>query len=236
MRMQISRCPTCLFQFTAILFVLGVFQISRAQDNICNDSTAVYSASYFAEFSPVTAQDMLDRIPGIGQATGGNSRGGPPRGATGSNASRGGRGFGGGSNNNEILINGKRTAGKNNQTSGQLDRITADQVDHIEIIRGTSGELDVRGSGQVVNVVLFEELSRTSISYEANMNRYIDHETEPGGSASISGQASGLNFLLSASSTPGYGHQVSKENSRLGDYSFNDTVREDRINDQSTMC
>jgi hypothetical protein len=235
MQIQSPRQPTALFQFAAILFAVTVSQLSFGQDNVGNDSTVVYSADYFAEYSPVSAQDMLDRIPGIGQATGGNSRGGRLRGITGSSASRGGRGLGGGSSNsNEILINGKRTAGKNNQTSAQLNRITADQVNYIEIIRGTSGGLDIRGSGQLVNVVLFEELSSTSISYKANMSRFIDHETEPGGSVSFSGQTGALNFVLSASATPGYGRQVSKESSILGDFSANDRVREERINEQTT--
>ena len=44
-----------------------------------------------------------------------------------------------GNNGVQILINGKRTAGKNNDTQAQLRRIDADQVDYIEIIRGTSG-------------------------------------------------------------------------------------------------
>ena len=236
MQFLIRRRSSGLLQIVAILLVLATSQISHAQENVGDASTVVYPASYFSEFSPVTAQDMLDRIPGIGSATGGNFRGGPPRGVTGSSPSRGGRGFGGGrSGGNEILINGKRTAGKNNQTSAQLNRITAAQVDYIEIIRGTSGALDVRGSGQVVNIVLFDQLSNTSISYEANMNRYIDHETEAGGSVSFSGQTRGLNFVLSAAAMPGYGHQVSKENSILGDFSPNDKIREERINDQTTF-
>ena len=41
-----------------------------------------------------------------------------------------------------------------------LQRIASSQVQEIQIIRGTSGDLDVRGSGQIINVVLFEELSR----------------------------------------------------------------------------
>ena len=174
---------------------------------------------------------MLDRIPGVGTATGdgnGNFRG---RGQGGGN---GGRGLGSGSGGSQILINGKRTAGKNNQTSGQMNRITADQVDYIEIIRGTSGELDVRGSGQVVNVVLFGELSSNSLSYEVNMDRYLDHETQPGGSLSYSGQSGALNYVLSASAEPRYDHRVSKETSILGDFSLNDEVREERTRDQTS--
>ena len=202
-----------------------------AQDNVGEETTIMYPASYFTEFNPVTVQDMLDRIPGVGSATGGsnqNSRG------PGQGGGNGGRGLGSGSGGSQVLINGKRTAGKNNQASGQMDRITADQVNYIEIIRGTSGELDVRGSGQIVNVVLFEDLSANSLSYEVNMDRYLDHNTQPGGSVSYSGQTGGLNYVLSAVAEPRYDHNVSKETSILADFALNDEVREERIREQTS--
>ena len=224
-------------RISALSLLLGFSTVSFSQDNVGEESTVVYPADYFSEFNPVTAQDMLDRIPGVGSATGDSA--GVPRGVSSAgsftgNPSSGGRGFGSGeSGGNEILINGKRTAGKNNQTGGQLDRITADQVDFIEIIRGTSGELDVRGSGQVINVVLFGELSSTSISYEASVDRYRDHETSPGGSVSLSGQVGELSYVLNASAAERHDHSVSKENSVLGDFSPNDLIREERTRDQS---
>lgn len=200
-----------------------------AQQSADGDSTVMYPASYFAEYAPVTAQDMVDRIPGIGNVTGGG--GGP--GGGGGNPGRGGRGLGSGGGD-QILVNGKRSAGKNNETRSMLDRITADQVQHIELIRGTSGELDVRGSSQIVNVVLFEELSSSSLSYEVNMDRYADSKTQPGGSLAYSGQTGRLNYLFSALAEPRYDHYESREQSILGDFSPNDLIREDRIRDQTT--
>ncbi len=202
-----------------------------AQDSAEGDSTVIYPASYFAEYAPVTAQDMVDRIPGIGNVTG--NGGGPGGGGGGGNPGRGGRGLGSGGGD-QILVNGKRTAGKNNETRSMLDRITADQVDHIELIRGTSGTLDVRGSSQIVNVVLFEELSNSSLSYEVNMDRYADSKTQPGGSLAYSGQAGSLNYLFSAIAEPRYDHYVSREESILGDFSPNDLIREERIREQTT--
>jgi len=230
--MSIKTFPfrTLASRFATLLLLLMTVQSVSAQDNVGEDSTVVYPASYFAEFNPVTAQDMLDRIPGVGTATGGGGRG---FGGSRQGGGNGGRGLGGGSGS-QIIINGKRTAGKNNQTSGQMARITAEQVDYIEIIRGTSGELDVRGSSQVVNVVLFEELSSNSLSFEANMDRYLDHDTQPGGSLAYSGQNGALNYVLSAVAEPRYDHRVSKESSVLGDFSLNDEVREERIREQTS--
>ena len=172
-----------------LLFLLTVSSSVIAQDNVGEESTVVYNNDYFAQWSPVTAQDMIDRIPGLTE--GGSSRGGFSGRSSGGfgggfsgfrGGSRGGRGFGNGNRGSEILINGKRTAGKNNSTGTQLARITSDQVAYIEIIRGTSGELDVRGSGQVVNVVLTEVFSDVSAQYEISGQQIEDNVVAPSGS------------------------------------------------------
>ncbi len=226
--------PQRIHTLSALLLVMSLSGQAAAQEPTANDSTVVYPADYFTEYAPITAKDMLDRIPGIGSATGGGGPGGPGGGGGGGrNPGGGGRGLGGGGGD-QILVNGKRAAGKNNDTSGMLDRINASQVARIEIIRGTSGELDVRGSSQVINVVLLEELSSTSVSWEANVDRYADHKTQPGGSVAISGQNGALNYLFSALAEPRYDHSVSKESSILGNFTPNDVVREDRIREQTT--
>jgi hypothetical protein len=83
-----------------------------AQENIGEQSTVVYDSDYFDQWSPVTAQDMIDRIPGLTQ--GGSSRGGFSGGGFSGfrGGSRGSRGFGGGSRGSEILINGKGRRGR----------------------------------------------------------------------------------------------------------------------------
>lgn len=211
------------------LLATSMPSLLRAQDTLEDDSTVIYPADYFTQWAPITAKDMLDRIPGQDSSSPRGGGGGIP----GGNPSSGGRGLGGGnSGGNEILVNGKRTAGKNNQTSDLLNRISADQVKEFQIIRGTSGDLDVRGSGQVVNVVLFEELSSSSISYEANVSRAQDGELVPGGAASISGQSGDLNYLFSVTANPRYNNAINREHSRLGDYSVNDRVIEEQTRDQ----
>ena len=209
------------------LFVLGS-QTENAQDNVGEDSTVVYPANYFNEWTPVTAQDMLDRIPGL---SGGGSSYSGVAGASRSYRSGGGRGFGGGSRGTEILINGKRTAGKNNSTGGQLTRITSDQVDYIEIIRGTSGELDVRGSGQVINVILYDTFADRSIQYELSAQQSDNNTVTPSGSLSFSGQTGALDYQIEARSGEVYSRNITKENSVLGDFSPNDRIREIRQTD-----
>jgi outer membrane receptor for ferrienterochelin and colicin len=221
------------------LLLASVAQVSFAQENVGDESTVRYSASYFSEWAPVTAQDMLDRIPGLdlggmggfggGSSSRGRSTGGSRRGSPGSGG--GGRGFGGGSRTIEILINGKRTAGKNNSTDRQLSRIPSEQVNRIEIIRGTSGELDVRGSGQVINVVLNEQFTESSLQYAIGAEQSPDNTVRPRAELFYSGQTGGLNFQASAMRYDPYFYTSSREYSILGDFSPNDRVLEVRKRD-----
>jgi len=164
-----------------------------------DDLSVVYEAAYFDQFQPVSVNDMVSRIPGIGLALGGGGGGG------------GGRGLGGGAG--EILINGQRITGKSNEGRSQLSRISADDVDYIEIIRGTSEEIDVRGGGQVVNIVLRAAQSRSSIAAEISTDRMQDSKLAPGARLSYSGQNGNLNYLFHIQSDPNYVNQVIRESS-----------------------
>jgi len=223
------KFPSCLI----LALALAGLSVSStlAQDTSEDGSTVIYPASYFEQWGPRTAQDMLDRIPGQGSG-GGNSFGGGGGSGGGGNPSSGGRGLGSGSGGIDIMIDGKRTAGKNNQAGGLLRRIAADQVREVQIIRGTSGELDVRGSDQVINIVLFEALSSNSISWDATGLMAQDESFIPSGSIALNGQSGDLNYLLSLRSNPRYSHSVTYEHSILADFQPNDTIDEDRINER----
>lgn len=226
---QLARLAAGLPLALALALAFTLAPAATAQDTSGDDSTVVYPASYFDQWGPRTAQDMLDRIPG--QASGGGRSPGSFSGG-GGNPSAGGRGLGSGSGGTDILIDGKRTAGKNNQAGGLLSRISADLVQEIQIIRGTSGELDVRGSGQVINVVLFEALSSRSISWDATANMAQDGQFTPNGSVALRGQSGDFNYLFSLRSNARYSHSVTHERSVLGDISRNDIIHEHRINDR----
>jgi outer membrane receptor for ferrienterochelin and colicins len=169
---------------------------AKAQDPVTSDdSTVTYPAEYFAQFQPYSVNDMLARIPGINLAQGGGrTQGGPGAG--------GGRGLGAGGD--QVLINGRRIAGKSNEGNSQLSRIAATEVQYIEIIRGTSGDLDVRGGTQVINVVLNESQSNVSFAYEVNLDQAYDGELIPGGKISATGQSGAFNYFLSAEREPRY--------------------------------
>jgi hypothetical protein len=205
----------------------------QAQEVGDDGSTVIYTADYFAQWSPVTAQDMMNRIPGMSSGGGGGGPGGGfSGGGGGPGGGAGGRGLGGGGGD-QILIDGKRVAGKSNEANSQLSRISADKVLRIELIRGTATDLDVRAD-QIVNIVLSEALSNRSYSYEANTDLNDDGRLQPGGKFAVNGQYGGLNYLLSAEMEPRNSYQTSFETSVLGDFSPNDTISEERTRDQYT--
>jgi outer membrane receptor for ferrienterochelin and colicins len=179
-------------------------------------STTTYPASYFSHYEPVTALDMLNRIPGIDSVLSGGGGGG--------------RGLGAG--NSPILIDGKRIAGKANSGKEVLGRIAAKQVDHVEIIRGSSADLDVRTAGPIVNIVLNEGASRSSISAEVNATAY-GGEINPGGSISAGGQNGDLDYLASFTVKPYYERQVLKEVSAFADGSIKDVMVQARTREQT---
>lgn len=210
-----------LLHLTGFLLSLSAHNLA-AQDAPEEDVTVTYPADYFAQYGVVSVNDMLSRIPGIDLALGGNQ---VPR--FGNND----RGLGATS---QILINGKRLAGKANEASSQLDRIAAEQVDYIEIIRGNSGDLDVRNTGQLVNIVLLESQSNSSTSGELGFTHFHDGTVEPNGSFSFSSQSGSLTYLVSADVTSGYEYLESREASYLGDNTLNDIRDFDRVREQTT--
>ncbi len=159
------------------------------------NSTVVYQADYFAQYNPVTASDMLDRIPGVN--VGGNRGGGGND-----------RGLGTGGN---LLINGQRIAGKDNSPRDQLNRITAGEVERIEIIRDTSGELNVRGASEVINIILYSTAARSSTTIELVNRLNHDDTYELGGSVAWSQQIGNFQALLNFEARPNYENRDDRE-------------------------
>lgn len=186
---KMHRRPLYLALCTAgVLMALKTPSISAQEASQAEEesSTVVYQADYFDQYQPFSVNDMLARIPGIDLARGGGG------------GSRRGLGAGG----DQVLINGRRIAGKGNEGNAQLSRIPATEVEYIEIIRGTSGDLDVRGGNQVINVVLQQAQSSASYAYEINADHYHDGKIQPGAKFSVTGQNRKLNYFLSAEIEP----------------------------------
>jgi outer membrane receptor for ferrienterochelin and colicins len=96
-------------------------------------SKSTYVHADFAQFAPQTALDMLRRVPGFSIREEGTERG-----------------LGQASGN--VVLNGQRISGKNNDVITALGQIPARNVERIEIVDGAT--LGIPGlSGQVANVI-----------------------------------------------------------------------------------
>jgi outer membrane receptor for ferrienterochelin and colicin len=158
------------------------------------NSTVIYDADFFAQYNPVTANDMLERIPGLDLSSIG--------------AAEGDRGLGTGGN---LLINGQRVAGKSNSTKAQLSRIPAIEVQRIEIIRDTSGALNVRGASEVINIVLTAAQSRSTRTVKLVNRLNHDDTFETGGSAGWANQTGNWTALVNLDLRPNYENRDNRE-------------------------
>jgi hypothetical protein len=147
----------------------------------------VYTPAYFARFAPKTAYDMLAQIPSFTIRTTDTSV----------------RGLGQAQEN--VLINGERIANKSGGAVDQLQRISADNVERIEVLDAAS--LGIAGlSGQVANVTLKTAI-KSSGQFEWNPS-WRAHYAKPewlGGSISYSGKEGPVDYTVSVENDYGRG-------------------------------
>ena len=105
-----------------------------------------YPAEFFNRYQPNTALDIVNRVPGFTIDDGGDKRG-----------------FGGAAGN--VLINDRRPSTKQDAPSAILSRISADQVETVELIRVRIRDIDLQGRPEVLNVVLHDD-APASIRWE----------------------------------------------------------------------
>jgi len=122
-----------------LLTLLSVFSINA--DDTINDQTksptsenSVYPASFFEQYRPQNALEMIERLPGFNFDKGSNARG-----------------FGGNAGN--VLIDGARPTSKSGGLRSALVRIPATQVTRIEILRGGVSSGEAAGQSIVANVI-----------------------------------------------------------------------------------
>lgn len=120
-------------QVAVIALTVGALCFGTAGFADVQGAAQSYTADYFTKFSPRSALDMVERVPGF-NISGGNNNG---------------RGLGQGGGN--VLINGARISGKAASPRETLSRIPAGTVLSVEIVDGAS--LSVPGLfGEVANI------------------------------------------------------------------------------------
>lgn len=117
------------------------------------EPTLVYDADYFQRFEPTSLRDLLKRIPGVTfnefiGVTG--ARNGDASDINASEAS-----FRSLSQQNaQILINGRRIPGFNNQNNVALNRIPAEMIKQVQVIRSPSAAINSQGAAMTINLIL----------------------------------------------------------------------------------
>jgi outer membrane cobalamin receptor len=147
--------------------------------------TLVYDLEYFQRFEPSTVGDMLKRVPGmtfvgsdIMEFDGAMMRG-MAAGYT------------------QVLINGKKVPGAGDDRSFWVDRIPAEMVDHIEILRSNSANRSGDAIAGTINIVLRDAYVFDGSYVRVGVNRWDDGEVNPTFGAVTSGDALGESWWAS---------------------------------------
>lgn len=101
----------------------------------------VYGQEFFAQFEPVSVGDQLRRVPGVAFTSDIGESDAPQL-----------RGLGQGYT--QILVNGRPIPGAGNDRTVFVDRIPAEIIDRIEIVRSPSADIDSQGVGGTINIIL----------------------------------------------------------------------------------
>ena len=121
----------------AMLLWLALPCAAFAQDGqptTAQSATRTLTPDFFTPYNPITAFDMVERIPGFSIEQ-----------------SEGRRGFG--ENAGNVLIDGDRPSTKSDDISAVLKRIPASEVLRIEVTEAAGADAETQGKGQVVNVI-----------------------------------------------------------------------------------
>lgn len=146
----------------------------------------VYDQEFFAKFEPTSVGDQLRRVPGVAFTSDVGEADAPQlRGL--------GQGF------TQVLVNGRPIPGAGNDRSVFVDRIPAEIIDRIEIVRSPSADIDSQGVGGTINIILKDGeslppgvIARIGATYDVDASR-----TRPNASVSWSGRNASNTLLYS---------------------------------------
>jgi len=173
-----------------------------------------YDLEYFQRFEPLTVGDMLKRVPSVAfvsdvlEYDGAQLRGLDP-------------GY------TQILINGKKVPGASNDRSFFVDRIPAELVERIEIIRSTSANRSGDAVAGALNIVLRDAYEFDGKYVRLGALRFDDGEIKPTYGAVASGEVGG-GRLLGGFNVQGRYNPKQKRSDRFEEPGGDFTDREDQ--------
>jgi outer membrane receptor protein involved in Fe transport len=162
-----------------------------------------YDLEYFQRFEPSTVGDMIKRVPGavfvsdVLEYDAVQLRGLAP-------------GY------TQILVNGKKVPGAGDDRSFFVDRIPAELVDRIEILRSNSANRSGDAVAGAINIVLRDAYAFEGSYLRAGVMHYDDGEVQPTYGAVTSGEALGGRVLAGFNVQDRYNPKI-KRSDRFND-------------------
>lgn len=163
----------------------------------------VYDEEYFQRFEPLTAGDALKRVPGVTflsdviESDGARLRGLDP-------------GY------TQVLINGERVPGGQSDRSFFLDRIPAELIEQVEIVRSSSARRTGDAVAGSLNIKLRDGYTLDGGYLRAGGLFFDDGEVKPSGGFYYGGALAGGRVLLGANVQGRYNPKI-KSSLRYGD-------------------
>ncbi len=160
-------------------------QIGYRNREESTEPVLVYDTDYFQRFEPLTAGDALKRVPSVTflsdvlESDGARLRGLPP-------------GY------TQILINGERVPGASADRGFFLDRIPAELLSRVEIVRSSSARRTGDAVAGTLNIVLRDGLQLDGGYVRGGFLAYDDGEFEPSFGAVWGGEVGPGRLLLGA--------------------------------------
>ena len=149
--------------------------------------TLIYGISHFQPFEPQAVGDMLKRISGVAFS-----------GDIGEFEAPQLRGLG--SQYTQVLINGKRIPGNNDDRSVLVDRIPAELIERIELVRSPTPDMDAQGIGGTLNLILKDSANFPGTHWRLGGLYYPDLDPSVRGIATITHGVNNdsWNYLIAA--------------------------------------
>ena len=144
-----------------------------------------YGGLFFEQFEPTSVGDMLKRTPGVSFSSDVGEYDAPQM-----------RGLGEGYT--QVLINGKKVPGSSSDRAVFVDRIPAEMVDRIQIIRSPSADQDSQGVGGTINIILKDGASFDGGSVKIGGLRADDGTVKGNASFGYGGNTDDMSWTLSA--------------------------------------
>lgn len=159
--------PSAALTFVLLAAPAAGYGQALTSEATSTESVLSYGDDFFEIYNPITALDMIERLPGFTIDSGDTVRG-----------------FGGGAGN--VLIDGARPSAKGQSLTDILRQIPADNVDRIDLIRGRAPGIDMRGQAVVANVI--RKASKTSGFAELELRLSEGNRVTTNGTLSLTGE------------------------------------------------